>query len=149
MGYLVFLLIVTDQLSKWWMVEKVMKGIFVKPITSFLNLVLTYNKGVSFGLLQSHTKQGRYFLIALACGLVAFLIYSLKKAQSKYDRVFFTLIISGAVGNIIDRFIHKGVVDFIDFHMGSYHWPAFNLADTFIFIGVMGILGRAFLGKSS
>ena len=112
-------------------------------VTSFFNLVLTFNRGMSFGLFnagpQSSGLNALLFSLAAAV-IVAGLIYWLSRITSPLLAVAIGLIIGGAAGNVIDRIRLGAVVDFLDFHAGLYHWPAFNVADSAICVGVAAML---------
>lgn len=106
------------------------------PVTSFFNLVLVYNKGAAFSFLASQGGWQRYFFTAVSLIASIVILYLLKKHG---DKPLFSwalaLILGGAVGNLIDRVAYGHVIDFLDFHAGGWHWPAFNVADCAIFIG--------------
>jgi signal peptidase II len=110
-----------------------------ETITSFLNLALTYNRGISFGLFNDGAGLNALVFSLAAAAIVAVLVFWLRRA-SPFLAVAIGLIIGGAVGNVIDRLRLGAVVDFLDFHVGAYHWPAFNLADSAICIGVAAML---------
>ena len=107
------------------------------PITGFFNLVLTWNNGVSFGLLNNNNELNALLLSLLALAIVIVLIFWLRKAESRRMAIGLGLIIGGALGNVIDRGLHGAVVDFLDFYINAYHWPAFNVADSCISIGAV------------
>jgi signal peptidase II len=111
-----------------------------ETITSFFNLALTYNRGISFGLFNGSNGLNALVFSVAAAAIVAVLLYWLSRAGSPLLAVAIGLIIGGAVGNVIDRLRLGAVVDFLDFHIGSLHWPAFNLADSAICIGVAVML---------
>jgi signal peptidase II len=131
--------IIVDQATKLLILAflKVHQSIAILP---FFNLVLVYNKGVSFGLFQSQGMLGRWLLLSIASGVCMWLLVLIFQTKQKFERVCYSLIVGGAVGNIIDRFCYGGVVDFLDFHIGARHWPAFNIADSAIVVGVGLIL---------
>ena len=104
------------------------------------NLVLTFNQGVSFGLFSGEASWQPYLLSALALAISIGLFVWLAKQPSRHLAIAVGLIVGGAVGNIIDRLRISAVVDFLDFHWGDWHWPAFNLADSAITLGVISIL---------
>lgn len=124
-----------DQLSKWWIMNVVMRPPRVIEITDFFNLVLAWNTGISFGLFDSDSPFNVWTLSALALLIVACLIYWLLRAERRIIAVSLGLIIGGALGNVADRLRIGAVVDFLDFHAMGWHWPAFNVADSSITVG--------------
>ncbi|RZI94825.1 MAG: signal peptidase II [Rubrivivax sp.] len=130
------------------------RGIEVLP---FLDLVLVHNRGVTFGLLASDHPAGRWLLILLTGTITVALLVWLRRAQSRTQAAALGLIIGGALGNLVDRLRHGAVTDFLDFHAQGYHWPAFNLADSGIVLGVALLLiaelrapkGRALSGREA
>ncbi len=144
------LIIVLDQASKWWVVSTIKSTTLIIPITTYFNIVLTHNRGVSFGLFASDMPETRWLLIALTIIISFILIWWLKSAQTRTAMIAYGLIIGGAIGNITDRVLVGAVVDFLDFHIFGFHWPAFNLADTAICIGAISlILESIFFDKNS
>ena len=142
--------ILLDQASKWWILVEVMDPPKVIPVTSLLNFVLTWNRGVSFGLFNNEGNFGAWFFSILAIIIVGILLIWLRKAETKVQSISLGFIIGGAIGNVIDRVNHLAVLDFIDFHLGGSHWPAFNAADSFITLGAAGlIVDSLFSGKKS
>ena len=127
--------ILIDQASKWWILVEVMNPPKVIPVTSNFNFVLTWNRGVSFGLFNNEGNFGAWFFSILAIIIVGILLIWLRKAETKVQSISLGFIIGGAIGNVIDRVNHLAVLDFIDFHLGGSHWPAFNAADSFITLG--------------
>ena len=109
------------------------------PLTSFFDLVLTCNSGVSFGLFNHARLNGLIFSVLAALVVVVLAVW-LIRAQSSFLAAAIGLIIGGAIGNVIDRLRFGGVVDFLYFHAGSWYWPAFNFADSAICLGVAAIL---------
>lgn len=109
----------------------------VLPVYSFFNLVYVENKGISFSLLSFLPS---WFFVLLTIGLLFWLWSYVQKTSFLPLKIAYCLIFSGAIGNLYDRITRNGVVDFLDFHFKSYHWPAFNVADICICIGVALIL---------
>ena len=132
--------ILFDQASKWWILVEVMDPPKVIPVTSLLNFVLTWNRGVSFGLFNNEGNFGAWFFSILAIIIVGILLIWLRKAETKVQSISLGFIIGGAIGNVIDRVNHLAVLDFIDFHLGNSHWPAFNAADSFITLGALVLI---------
>ena len=126
-----------DQASKWAILTLVMDPPRVVEVTGFFNLVLTYNTGVSFGLFGgAPTAWKPWALGGLALAISAGLLYWLAREPERLLGRAVGLIVGGALGNALDRTHQPGVVDFLDFHLAGWHWPAFNLADSSIFLGV-------------
>jgi len=109
-------------------------------VTSFFNLTLTYNRGISFGLFNGGAGLNALVFSLAAAAIVAALVFWLSRVESPFLAVAIGLIIGGAAGNVIDRIRFGAVVDFLDFHVGALHWPAFNVADSAICIGVAAML---------
>lgn len=131
------IIILLDQLSKITITRLFQLG-EEKVITSFFNLVLAYNRGAAFSFLGNAGGWQRYFFTAIGIGAALYIILLLKKHAGQ--RLFcwsLALILGGAVGNVIDRVLYGHVVDFLDFHLNALgHFPAFNIADSAISIGV-------------
>ena len=130
-------ILLLDQLSKIVITRLFTYGESV-AVTSFFNLVLVYNKGAAFSFLANQGGWQRWFFTALGIGAALFIVYLLKRHAGQ--RMFcwaLALILGGAVGNVIDRILYGHVIDFLDFHVGGWHWPAFNVADSAICIGAV------------
>jgi len=141
------LVIALDQLSKWWIVALVMRPPRIVPLAPFLNMALALNRGVSFGMLRLERPWGPWLLSTLALAVVAWLFLWQRRAQSRWISASVGLIAGGALGNVVDRVFRHAVVDFIDAHLSTYHWPAFNLADSAITIGVVLLLWETLLRR--
>ena len=139
--FLVFIFF--DYVSKLWAIENLFMQYRSIELTSFLSMTPVWNSGISFGFFQDSGEIGRYGFTGFAFGVSIWLIYSSIKLP-RYSSLGFILIASGAIGNAIDRILYGKVVDFIDFHIEDLHWPAFNLADTIIFIGAILFLYNQF-----
>jgi signal peptidase II len=135
--------IVADQISKKLILDSFQPGEIRPVIDGLFNLTLTFNKGAAFGLwsgLSSGVREAVLGLtILLALGVVAFLL-TRSYYQSFVAQAALSGILGGAVGNIIDRFRFGAVVDFLDWYIGTAHWPAFNIADSAICVGVALLL---------
>ena len=151
-------IIILDQLSKWWVTENILRPITggepnslgawianapervgyasVSVMPNF-NFSMVWNEGVSFGMLQ---QSGIWPLVALTIVICTILFYCLVKSESNAEAISYGMIIGGAFGNLIDRFRFGAVADFLDVFAGTYHWPAFNIADSAISIGVVLLL---------
>ena len=131
-----------DQSSKWWILNWVMDTPKVIPVTGFFNVVLSWNTGVSFGLLD---QMSTAMLIAMSSMIVLFLVAWMWRSRTVGESAGLGLIIGGAVGNVVDRVRHGAVTDFLDFYFVDWHWPAFNLADVGIVAGAgMLLVSSAF-----
>lgn len=122
----------------------------VPVIDGLLNWTLVYNPGAAFSFLSDASGWQRWFFAALAVGMSALLTFWLARTERRDWRqaVPFALIIGGALGNLVDRLIHGHVIDFIDAYWGSAHWPAFNIADSAIVVGAVGIAVFGLLSKA-
>ena len=141
---LIFLIFIFfDYVSKLWAIENLFMQYRSIELTSFLSMTPVWNSGISFGFFQNSGELGRYGFTGFAFGVSIWLIYSSIKLP-RNSSLGFILIASGAIGNAIDRILYGKVVDFIDFHIQDLHWPAFNLADTIIFIGATLFLYNQF-----
>ncbi|CAK0770431.1 Lipoprotein signal peptidase [Azospirillaceae bacterium] len=134
--------LVLDQTSKFWILsffEPTSKSPILPrmfPVTSFFNLVLTWNRGVSFGLFAHDSRAVAWTLAGLAVGLSVLLFVWLSQAERLLPAIGLGLVIGGALGNAIDRLRFGAVTDFLDFHLADVHFWAFNVADSGISIGV-------------
>ena len=133
-----FIVIVFDQITKKIATKYLESEILI--ISDFLNFVLVYNKGISFSMFETQSLLGPWIFSLIALAIICGLFFWLKNAESKIISVSLGLLIGGAFGNVLDRVFVGAVVDFIDFHKFGYHWPAFNLADVAIFVGVFIIV---------
>lgn len=141
---LALLLVVLDQLSKYWVSASFDYG-EARQVTGFFNLVLTYNKGAAFSFLASAAGWQRGFFIVIA--LIAIVVITVLLARHAGDKLFclaLALILGGAIGNVLDRIVLGHVVDFLDFHLAGWHWPAFNLADSAITVGAVLLVADSF-----
>jgi signal peptidase II len=138
---IVFAIIVLDQITKYLIVNSLSLYDSIE-VFSFLHIVNVRNTGAAFGSFKS---LGSSFFILVAVAAIGFVVYLLMKRT--YNTFGLSLILGGAVGNLIDRVLYGQVVDFIDFSIGSYHWPAFNVADSALTVGIAIILGTAVFRK--
>src|SRR5687767_13120885 len=133
--------IAVDQAHKAWMLgpfDMAQKGRVT--VTPYLDLVMVWNRGVSYGLLSQDGDLGRWLLVGLGIGGAILFGWWLWTAQRMLSAVSLGLIISGALSNVIDRLVHGAVADFFLFHLGGFEWYVFNLADVWIVAGVIGLL---------
>lgn len=135
-----FVVALLDQLSKHWMLERLSMPPFRIDITSFFSFLLAWNKGISFSLFPMDSHMKNMIFSVFVMGVIAYLLYWLRRAESTLVAFGISLIMGGALGNLIDRFLHGAVVDFILFHYNGWYFPIFNVADTAITVGVGLIL---------
>lgn len=129
-----------DQGSKLWVRASIPLHTEIPVIQGFFSLVHVRNRGAAFGFLNRHDIEWQFWLFLAATVLAAVVIAVLARQAQNHERLFFTalgLIMGGAVGNLIDRIRHRAVVDFLDFYVGNWHWPAFNVADIAICCGAV------------
>ena len=137
-GVLIAILaLIIDQVTKWIAYDHLWNPFTYIHLTGFLNLIPVENRGVSFGLFQSDKTLGVWLISAFALTIAAGLAFWMIRSKRTWGVVALGLIIGGALGNVIDRLRLGWVVDFIDFHVANWHWPAFNFADATITIGVL------------
>ena len=137
----IIFLVLIDQCTKIFISKIMLNNRFEDmQLLSFLNIVFVRNTGVSFGMFSEWGILGRYFFSIFSIIVGIFLIILAIFSDTKIFRISLGLISSGALGNAIDRVYFGGVIDFIDFFIYNFHWPAFNLADIFITIGVILLL---------
>jgi signal peptidase II len=131
------LLLAVDQLSKILVKGNLIEGV-PNPVTSFLNWTLIYNPGAAFSFLAQAGGWQRWFFTGLGVAAALFITWLIRKnAQQTLFCLAMSLILSGAIGNVIDRIAYGAVVDFIDVYYLHWHWPAFNIADSAITLGVI------------
>jgi signal peptidase II len=134
------LVVAVDQLTKYAMTQWLERGQSVR-VTPFFDLVLVYNPGAAFSFLSDAAGWQRWFFVLLALGISVWLVRLIRlHAGERWLALSFALILGGALGNVIDRLFHGAVIDFLYFHAGRYGWPAFNVADSAISVGVALLL---------
>ena len=134
------LIIALDQATKYWITAWLSFGETVR-VTGFFDVVLVYNPGAAFSFLSSASGWQRWFFVALAGAVSVWLIVLIRRhARERWLPLSFALILGGAIGNVIDRVMYGAVIDFLYFHIGRYGWPAFNVADSAISVGVCILL---------
>jgi signal peptidase II len=146
---LALVVLVLDLVSKRWVESLLIQG-QQTPLTDFFNLVLTYNAGAAFSFLSDASGWQRWFFSGIAAAASVLIVYLLRKhAAEKLFCWALSLVLGGALGNLWDRISLGHVVDFLDFHLSGYHWPAFNVADSAIFVGAMLLIVESFRHKES
>ena len=140
------LIALADQLIKWLVQQSMAYGQSVE-ITPFFNWVHVWNKGAAFSLFADGDGWQRYFFIAIAIVVSAVLVKLIRDSHKRTEALAYSMVLGGAFGNVIDRVFRGYVVDYLDFHWQSRHWPAFNLADVFIVLGVAIILVTSFTAE--
>jgi signal peptidase II len=157
---LAFVAFVLDQLSKWAVMEFMIRPRLGEefgvsrplllwlasapeklppaeiPVAPFFNIVMVWNRGISFGLFNQATDYGPLLLGLLAAVIIVVFTLWMLRSVSHFQCFGIALVIGGALGNIMDRVRFGAVADFLDFHIGTLHWPAFNISDSCICIGV-------------
>jgi signal peptidase II len=128
-------LLYSDIWTKKWVLFHLSEGSALK-VCALLNLSLVHNRGISFGLLSRYDFITPYVLACFGGLLTLLLFYYYVRSHEKIERLALTFMISGALGNIIDRLINLSVIDFLDFHWRDHHWFTFNLADVYVSLGV-------------
>lgn len=158
---LAFVIILKDQLSKWWVMSHLFGDMYKDgapsftqwltstgerlhhdaiQVTDFFSWVMVWNPGISFGMLHTDSNIMTYILSAIAIAVAIGFFAWMWRDPRPLMAVCVGMIVGGALGNVIDRLRFGAVVDFLDFSIGTYHWPAFNVADASISIGVVLLL---------
>ena len=145
--YIAALIFTLDRLSKYFIL-KLSNSVeeFNIPVTSFLNFNLVWNNGIAFGLF-SFNEQFYYNIITLVIIIITLVILFFAIKSAGVERIGFSMIFGGSLGNIFDRLYYTAVVDFIDLHINNIHWFIFNIADIFICLGVMMLIVLEFFNR--
>ena len=141
------LIVVLDQISKLWISNNFFYGEHL-PVFKGFNLVLAHNKGAAFSFLSDAGGWQRWLFTAIAAGASIWIVWLLRRhAPQKMFSFALALILGGALGNLIDRIAYGYVVDFLDFYWNTYHFPAFNIADSAITCGAALLFLDSFKNK--
>jgi signal peptidase II len=144
---LALVILILDFVTKRWAESELIYGQQVS-LTSFFNLVLVFNAGAAFSFLSDESGWQRWLFSGISICASVLIIYLLRKYfLEKLFCVSLSLILGGALGNLWDRIALGYVVDFLDFHYGGYHWPAFNVADSAICVGALLLILESFKHK--
>tara|TARA_Y100000591_G_C21793303_1_gene677847 strand:+ start:530 stop:1024 length:495 start_codon:yes stop_codon:yes gene_type:complete len=145
---LIFIIFLLDRISKIYVINLDKKFLGSEIFASkFLNISLIWNEGIAFGLL-SFGQENFYNLLTFFIILIIFFIFIIIRKSSGLKKYALMMILGGALGNVFDRIFYKAVPDFIDFHVGEFHWFIFNFADIFITIGVFYMILSEFIDKN-
>ena len=131
---LIPILVLIDQLSKKWALNNIFFNQNYIEVNKFLNFTPVWNKGISFGMFSDFTNVN-FFMTIITSIIILIIFFWIIRVKNIILNLSLLLIISGAIGNLIDRLKYQAVVDFIDFHINNFHWPVFNLADSYITLG--------------
>ena len=144
---LIFIIFIIDRLTKVYLINLQSTGTEIDfYINSFLNFYLIWNTGIGFGLASLESNIYYHILTLIIVIINVGLIFFLMKSKKAYTYLI-ALIIGGSLGNLFDRIYYYAVPDFIDLHLGKYHWFVFNVADIFITVGIIGLLFVELLKK--
>lgn len=147
LALIIVFVLAADQAAKHAIERYTPPDYFHVVIPGLLNLIQTHNPGVAFSMFaNAHSPAVRFLLVLFSIGVIVFLFWLLaaERAGGRAGQVGMALIIGGAAGNVLDRLTRRGVTDFIDLHLGSHHWPTFNVADSAIVIGAILVLVELF-----
>ena len=145
--FFVFFVFILDRATKIYILH-LSKNNFGSEIFSskYLNIFPIWNKGISFGLL-SFDKMHLYHLLSFLISIIILILIIMAVRNEGFKRLSLLMILGGALGNLYDRIRYNGVLDFIDFHVGNFHWFIFNVSDIFITAGVIGMILIEFTTK--
>ena len=144
---LIVVIFLVDRVTKIKIINYQVENTKVIFVNNYLNLDLIWNTGIGFGLLKSNTALF-YNLISTLIGLVVIILFFLALRSKSFDKIIYSIIIGGALGNFYDRIVYKAVPDFVDLHYNNFHWFTFNVADIFITIGILIFMLRSFYLKN-
>ena len=137
---IIFIIFLLDRISKIYVVNLASKNYSSELFSSkFLNINLIWNEGIAFGLL-SFNHSNLYNILTSIIALIIVIVFFMIVKNNNLKRYPLLMIFGGAIGNLYDRIIFKAVPDFIDFHVGEFHWFIFNVADIFITIGIISLI---------
>ena len=145
---IIFLAFSLDRLSKMYVISLIEKKQSELFINDYLNITLNWNRGIAFGLLSFNATTIYHLISLLILSIIIYLIY-LMVVSEKFTKIILALIVGGAIGNLYDRLTYFAVPDFIDFHIKSFHWFTFNIADIFISIGILLMIFKEFFLKQN
>lgn len=146
MGAAVLLL---DQLTKYAVKASLAPYEIIEVVPGFFNLVHYMNTGAAFGILNRSGSAGKFLLIGISIAALVVIATIVRRSRERLYTLALSLIAGGAAGNLVDRVRQGSVVDFLEFYIGSYRWPAFNVADTAISVGVGLALLSLFVSRKS
>ena len=146
---IIIIIFLSDRVSKFYVVSK--NEEYLSPnlfMSKYLNISLVWNKGIAFGLFSFNQNIYYNSLTSIIILITLVLTWFMLKSE-RLEKISFSMIIGGSLGNIFDRIYYSSVVDFIDLHINNFHWFIFNIADIFITIGVIGLIcSEIFLKKN-
>ena len=146
--FIILSIFLFDRITKIYVINLDKKFIGSEIFSSkYLNISLIWNEGIAFGLL-SFDQENLYNLLTILIILIIFFILVMFLKSSGLKKIALAMILGGALGNVFDRILYKSVPDFIDFHVGEFHWFIFNIADVFITIGVFSMILFEFIGNN-
>ncbi len=147
--WLAAVLVVVDQVSKWIVLGSLHPG-ETRYVAPFFNWVLTFNSGAAFSFLADAGGWQRWLFTLLALSVSVWIVTLLRRHSSEFRlSLALTLVLGGALGNLIDRLRFGAVVDFIQWHVAGYYWPAFNVADSAITLGAVFLVWDQFASKTA
>jgi len=146
---LIILIFLFDRISKIYVIYLDKKFLGSEIFSSeFLNITLIWNEGIAFGLFSFDEKY-LYNILTLFIFIIILIVFFMLIKSKGLKKYALLLILGGALGNVFDRIFYKGVPDFIDFHIGNFHWFIFNFADVFITLGVFFMILSEFIGNNN
>lgn len=132
---------IADQVTKLWVLFWIrLEDTGPWPLLPFLDLVMVWNRGISYGLFQQSSDLGRWGLVVLSLAASVWLALWLRRSTRRFEAIALALIIGGALGNVVDRIAYGAVADFVHLHWGQWSWYVFNIADAAIVVGVAALL---------
>ena len=143
----IFSLFILDRITKIAIIKHQLNNDSIY-INKYLNFELVWNTGIGFGLLSQNANIYYHLTSLIIFSVIVFLIYLITKSNFS-EKILFSLVLGGALGNVYDRLVYFAVPDFIDFHINDFHWFTFNIADIFITLGIILIIGKDLILKKN
>lgn len=135
-AFIASLIVIVDQAAKLMVASRLALYEVIEVVPGFFNLVYYRNTGAAFGILNKGGLIGKFILIGISAGALVIIASLVRSSKDRLYSLGLSLIAGGAAGNLIDRAIYGSVIDFLEFYVGSFVWPAFNIADSAITVGV-------------
>lgn len=144
---MILLALLADQVSKWAVLRHFESGLPSVHVLPVFNLVLAWNPGITWSLFNGGGRATTIALTVVALAISSAMLVWMRRAGRRWEAAATGMVVGGAIGNVLDRVRYGAVVDFLDFHLGAWHYPVFNIADSCIVVGMLLLVGDGLLGR--